>query len=92
LIQVIPVPGKTVRTLGINELFLMWIVVIFVEGVIEGVGETIVVTTVVSGTVVTVANVVAGIVVCSVVVGTVGVSMVRTSVGTVVAGAEGLVV
>jgi hypothetical protein len=36
LIQVIPVPGRTVSSAGTNVLFLIWMVVTFVEAVIVG--------------------------------------------------------
>jgi hypothetical protein len=88
LIQVIPVPGRTVSSAGTNVLFLIWMIVIFVEAVVVGRGVATVVTLLVTAGV-AVVDTIAGTVVGSGVLTVVGTSVTETGVARVVAVALG---
>ena len=89
MIQVMPVPGRTVNSAGTNVLFLIWIVVTFVEAVIVGWGIAPVVTLVVTGGA-AVVKTIAGMVVGKGVVTIVGTCVTESGVAMVVAVSMGV--
>jgi hypothetical protein len=89
LTQVIPVPGRTVSSDGTNVLFLIWMIVTFVEAVEVGRGVAAVVTLLVTGGA-TVVDTVVGTVVGRGVLSVVVTSVTATVVARVVAVALGV--